>query len=54
MSGFLDSFARNQSGATAIECSLVAGLISIVILGAGSTVGSTLSSKFNAFAAALK
>jgi pilus assembly protein Flp/PilA len=54
MSAFIRGFARNQSGATAIEYGLIAGLISIVILTAVSSLGTNLSGKFNAIAAALK
>lgn len=45
-------FARNESGATAIEYGLIAGLISIVIVTAVTTVGSSLSATFAGIAAA--
>jgi pilus assembly protein Flp/PilA len=54
MSAFIRGFARNQSGATAIEYGLIAGLISVVIIGAITLVGTNLSSKFNTIANALK
>ena len=54
MSAFISSFARNESGATAIEYGLIAGLISVVIIGAITLVGTNLSAKFNTIANALK
>lgn len=54
MSAFISSFARNESGATAIEYGLIAGLISVVIIGAITIVGSNLSAKFQTIAGALK
>ena len=53
MSKFLLSFARDESGATAIEYGLIAGLISVVIITAVTTVGTNLSAKFNTIATAL-
>jgi pilus assembly protein Flp/PilA len=47
-------FARNQSGATAIEYGLIAALISVVIIGALSTVGTNLVAKFNQIAVQLQ
>jgi pilus assembly protein Flp/PilA len=46
-------FAADQSGATAIEYGLIAGLIAVVIISAVSTLGKNISSKFNAIAANL-
>jgi pilus assembly protein Flp/PilA len=37
---------KDESGATAIEYGLLAALISVVIIGAVSTIGSTLNTKF--------
>ena len=54
MSAFMLRFARNQSGATAIEYGLIAGLISVVIIGAITLVGTNLSAKFSTIANALK
>ncbi|MCT7374361.1 Flp family type IVb pilin [Chelativorans salis] len=39
-------FARNESGATAIEYGLIAGLIAVVIITAVTTVGTDLTSIF--------
>jgi len=49
----LARFARDVSGATAIEYSLVGGLISIVIVTAASTIGATIQGTFNGIAHAL-
>jgi pilus assembly protein Flp/PilA len=38
---------KNESGATAIEDGLIAGLIAVVIIGAITTVGTKLSTQFN-------
>ena len=43
-------FAKDKSGATAIEYGLIAALISVVIIGVLSTIGTKLSSKFNEIA----
>ena len=43
-------FINDQSGATAIEYGLIAGLIAVVIISAVSKVGSHLSTKFNIIA----
>jgi pilus assembly protein Flp/PilA len=40
-------FIKDQSGATAIEYGLIAGLIAVVIIGAITTLGTHLSAKFN-------
>lgn len=44
----LKVFAADESGATAIEYSLIAGLISIVIVGALGMIGETLQGGFTA------
>lgn len=51
---FINRFVKEQSGATAIEYGLIAGLISVVIIAAVTTVGTNLTSKFNTIANALK
>ncbi|GAC1332755.1 MAG: hypothetical protein NVSMB26_12880 [Beijerinckiaceae bacterium] len=43
-------FLKDESGATAIEYGLLAALISVVIIGAITAVGSKLSGKFNTIA----
>ena len=54
MRRFMSRFVTEESGATAIEYGLIAGLISVVIITAVTTVGTTLSGKFNTIATALK
>jgi pilus assembly protein Flp/PilA len=41
-------FAKDESGATAIEYGLIAGLISVVCIAALTTVGTSLKAKFTA------
>ena len=54
MKTLLAHFAKDESGATAIEYGLIAGLISVVIITAVTTVGTNLSSKFGAIGTALQ
>ena len=49
----LNRFAKDESGATAIEYGLIAGLISVVILGVLSTIGTRLNTKFTAISGSL-
>lgn len=53
MQNLIARFAKDQSGATAIEYGLIAALIAVVIIGAITTVGTNLSSKFNTIGTAL-
>ena len=46
-------FAKDESGATAIEYGLIAALIAVVIIGAVTAVGDTIFAKFNAVATGL-
>jgi pilus assembly protein Flp/PilA len=50
MRDLLSRFSRAESGATAIEYGLIAGLIAVVIIATITTVGTSLSGKFNAVA----
>ncbi len=50
MTQFLNRFAKDESGATAIEYGLIAALIAVVIITAVTTLGTNLSSKFNTIA----
>ncbi len=50
----LNKFVRNESGATAIEYGLIAGLIAVVIIVAVTTVGTGLKSKFDSIGTSLK
>jgi pilus assembly protein Flp/PilA len=45
---------RNEDGATAIEYGLIAALIAVACIGALTTVGTNLNTKFTAVGTALK
>jgi pilus assembly protein Flp/PilA len=47
------NFLKDESGATAIEYGLIAGLIAVVIIGSVTTIGTKLQTKFNAVGTAL-
>lgn len=47
-------FLKNQSGATAIEYGLIAGLIAVVIITAVTTLGTNLSALFTKVGGALQ
>jgi pilus assembly protein Flp/PilA len=47
------NFLNNESGATAIEYGLIAGLIAVVIITAVSLVGTSLEDTFDSVASAL-
>ena len=49
----LASFVRDQSAATAIEYGLIAALISTVIIGAITVIGTTLTATFTTVSTAL-
>jgi pilus assembly protein Flp/PilA len=53
MSKFVSRFVKNESGATAIEYGLIVALIAVVIIGAVTTVGTNLSTKFNTVASSV-
>jgi pilus assembly protein Flp/PilA len=53
MNTLLTRFAKDESGATAIEYGLIAGLISVVIIGSVTAVGTQLDAKFTAIKTAL-
>ena len=44
---------KSEEGATAIEYGLIASLIAVVIIGVLTTLGTSLSAKFQTIAAAL-
>lgn len=46
MRTIISKFLANESGATAIEYGLIAGLIAVVIIVAVSSVGTGLAAKF--------
>jgi pilus assembly protein Flp/PilA len=47
-------FAKDESGATAIEYGLIASLISVAIIGALTTLGGKISTTFGSVSAQLK
>ncbi|MHC3126729.1 hypothetical protein OB03_05165 [Brevundimonas sp. GN22] len=46
MRNLLNRFAKDESGATAIEYGLIAALIAVVLIGALTAVGGSLKDKF--------
>jgi pilus assembly protein Flp/PilA len=52
-SGLLLSFIQNETGATAIEYGLIAALISVVIIGAVTALGTNLNTTFTTVSNAL-
>ncbi|THK36102.1 Flp family type IVb pilin [Ensifer sp. MPMI2T] len=54
MKNLLVRFARNESGATAIEYGLIAGLVAVVIIGAVTTVGTDVKTVFTTISEKLK
>jgi len=46
-------FIRDESGATAIEYGLIAALISVVIIGTVTLIGTRLNTKFSTIASTL-
>ena len=53
MKNLFARFANDESGATAIEYGLIAGLIGVVIITAVGAVGTKVSSAFSKIAATL-
>ncbi|WP_150525198.1 Flp family type IVb pilin [Roseibium sediminis] len=47
-------FANDESGATAIEYGLIAGLIAVAIIGAAQTLGGEINTAFGKISTALK
>ncbi|WEX75055.1 Flp family type IVb pilin [Sinorhizobium numidicum] len=54
MKNLVTRFFRNESGATAIEYSLIAGLIAVGIITAAGAVGTDISGLFGRISAKLK
>ena len=54
MKNIVTRFVKDESGATAIEYGLIAALISVVIIGVLSTIGTNLNTKFNTIATKLQ
>ncbi len=53
MNKLISRFVRDESGATAIEYGLIAALIAVVIIGVLGTIGTSLTTKFQAVATGL-
>ncbi|PZU94304.1 MAG: Flp family type IVb pilin [Chelatococcus sp.] len=53
MTNVFARFVKDESGATAIEYGLIAGLIAVVIIGAATTLGTNLSGLFTRISNAL-
>jgi pilus assembly protein Flp/PilA len=53
MKSLVTRFVKDESGATAIEYGLIAGLIAVVIITSVTLLGTNLSSLFGRLAAAL-
>ena len=51
---FLKQFIGSESGVTAIEYGLIAALISVVIVGALTTIGGNLNTNFTTVGTTLK
>jgi pilus assembly protein Flp/PilA len=54
MRKMLETFVRDENGATAIEYGLIAALIAVAIIGGVTAVGSNLSSTFTNISSNLK
>lgn len=53
MTKFVSRFAKNESGATAIEYGLIAALIAVAIIASVRLLGDNASSAFNGVAEAM-
>lgn len=53
MAALISRLLKDESGATAIEYGLIAGLISVVLITVMGTVGTGLTTRFNAIGTAL-
>ena len=49
----IDDFLQDESGATAIEYGLIAGLISVIVITVLTNVGTKLNMKFTSISRAL-
>ncbi|SPL65043.1 Flp family type IVb pilin [Ochrobactrum soli] len=53
MSKLFSRFRKDESGATAIEYGLIAALIAVVIIGATTTLGTSIKTQFTAISTAI-
>jgi pilus assembly protein Flp/PilA len=54
MKALISRFAKDESGATAIEYGLIAALIAVVCISVWGTIGTRLNARFNRVASALQ
>ncbi|MHC5230684.1 Flp family type IVb pilin [Brucella sp. LJL56] len=54
MTKFFARFRKDESGATAIEYALIAGLVAVVIITGATTLGTTISQKFTDIATSVE
>ena len=54
MTKFVTRFAKDESGATAIEYGLIAALIAVVVITALTSIGTNLKADFTSVATALR
>ena len=54
MKNYIARFAKDESGATAIEYGLIAALIAVGIIGAAKVLGTQISGTFNTVSTAMK
>jgi pilus assembly protein Flp/PilA len=54
MKSLVSRFVKDERGVTAIEYGLLAALISVVIITAVTSIGTSLNTKFTAVSTALK
>jgi len=54
MKSLIQRFAKDESGATAIEYGLIAAGIALAIIAAVNSLGTALSSNFSAISSSLK
>ena len=53
MKNLVKRFAKDESGATAIEYGLIAGLIGVVIIASVTVLGTKINAKFSTIGSAL-
>ena len=53
MTKFISRFAKDESGATAIEYGLIAALIALVLVGALTQLGNKVGKTFNSVSATM-
>jgi pilus assembly protein Flp/PilA len=54
MTNLVARFAKDESGATAIEYGLIAALIAVAIIAGGRLLGQNINAKFNTIAGEVK